>query len=197
MVQVVWELDNLERIGGHPVETAGMPQVVAAPGGRAVAFDGKKDAMFLGLHPLAGQWVFTMEAVFRPYPDGPEEQRFIHLQEDGADTRILFETRLRRKDRWFLDTFINQPSESLALLAQRHEHPIGPWYHAALVVDGRTMRHYVNGIQEMCEPFAFQPQKPGRTAIGVRMNRVSWFKGAIRTIRFTYGVLEPDAFLRI
>ena len=197
MEQVMWELDNLERIGGHVVEVAGTPGVIDVPGGRAIEFGGSGDAIFLDVHPLAGQGLFTMEAVFCPYPDGREEQRFIHLEENGSDTRVLFETRLWSPGRWFLDTFVNQPDGSLALFAKDHEHPIGPWYHGALVVDRHTMRHYLNGTEELCEPFDFKPQGPGRTAVGVRMNRVDWFRGAILTIRFTYGVLKPDDFLCI
>ncbi|MDA0745743.1 MAG: LamG domain-containing protein, partial [bacterium] len=178
MKQIVWEMDNLECIGGNSVEVVGTPEVIEGPGGKAIVFDGVGDALFLDVHPLAGERVFTMEAVFCPYADGPEEQRFVHLQEEGTENRILFETRLRPGNRWFMDTFINQPGKNLALFARDFEHPVGPWYHVALVVDGRTMRHYLNGEQELCEPLEYQPQTPGRTSLGVRMNRVSWFKGA-------------------
>jgi hypothetical protein len=32
----------------------------------------------------------------------------------------------------------------------------------------------------------------GRTSIGVRQNRVSWFKGAIAEVRFTPAALPAD-----
>jgi hypothetical protein len=33
-------------------------------------------------------------------------------------------------------------------------------------------------------------------ALGVRLNRVFWFKGAIRTVRFTHDALAPANFLK-
>ena len=42
----------------------------------------------------------------------------------------------------------------------------------------------------------FQPQKAGRSSIGMRMNRVNYFKGAIQLARFTRRALDPTEFLR-
>jgi hypothetical protein len=58
------------------------------------------------------------------------------------------------------------------------------------------MGHYVNGIEGMSGNLAFAPLGPGKTSIGVRMNRVFWFKGAILKIRFTPRVLRPEQFLK-
>ncbi len=192
-----WRIDNLETVGGHPITTLGAPKVIDAPGGRAVAFGGEGDALLLNTHPLVGLDRFTVEVLFRPDADGPVEQRFLHLQEDGSEDRLLFETRLPTPGQWFLDTFIKSGAHSHALFARTFLHPVGEWYHAALVFDGREMRHYLNGVQELAHEIAFTPLRAGKTSIGVRMNRVSWFKGAIRMIRFTDGVLEPEAFLKM
>jgi hypothetical protein len=78
-----------------------------------------------------------------------------------------------------------------------HSHPLGPWFHAALVVDGTRVRDYVNGIEEVTVPLAFQPHVGGRTSIGVRVNKLYWYKGAIRLARFTPRVLDPAEFLPI
>jgi len=64
------------------------------------------------------------------------------------------------------------------------------------VVDGKTFKHYVNGNLELAKEIAYSPQKDGRTSLGVRINKVYWFKGAIRTVRFTHGVLAPEQFLK-
>jgi len=56
------------------------------------------------------------------------------------------------------------------------------------------MGHFVNGELELSRPIEFAPQQPGRTSIGVRINEVSWFKGAIREIRFTPRGLSPEEF---
>ena len=43
----------------------------------------------------------------------------------------------------------------------------------------------------------FAGQGPGRASIGVRMNLVNYFKGAIRLARFTRRAVQPSEFLRI
>jgi hypothetical protein len=59
------------------------------------------------------------------------------------------------------------------------------------------MRHYINGVKELSAPIAvFTPPKAGRTSMGVRINKVYWFKGAIRQARFTRGALAPVEFLK-
>jgi hypothetical protein len=40
------------------------------------------------------------------------------------------------------------------------------------------------------------PQKAGQTSIGVRFNKVNYFKGAVRTARMTPHALQPAEFLR-
>lgn len=193
--QMVWQLDNLETIGGHPVEVVGEPQVIKTPEGKAMEFDGVDDAIFLDVHPLAGWDIFTVEVIFKPYPNGLRAQRFFHMQESDSKERVMFETRLTADNKWFLDTFIQSGDGKHTMYARDHTHPIGPWYHAAIVVDGKTFKHFVNGNLELVKEIGFAPQDPGRTSLGVRINKVYWFKGAIRTTRFTHGVLTPQEFL--
>ena len=192
----VWKIDNLKRIGGHEVQVIGNPHVVTMANGKAIEFNGRDDALFFDVHPLAGAKQFTVEVIFRPDPNGLAEQRFFHMQENGSEDRILFETRLTRDGRWFLDTFIKTGEGNHAQLAEQFKHPVGAWYHAALVVDGTQMRHYVNGKEEMATTINYRPQRAGRTSLGVRINKVYWFKGAIRTARFTRRALQPKEFLR-
>jgi hypothetical protein len=204
---VVWEFDNLKRLGGQPrsgVYSAappptvlGAPRVVDAHGGKAVEFDGKGDALLVPIHPLTGARAFTLELVFRPDADGLAEQRFFHLQEDGSANRILVETRLTGANQWYLDTFIKSGKTDQTLADPARTHPLGKWYHVALVFDGQEMRHYLNGKKELSARLpSFTPPGAGSTSIGVRMNRVYWFKGAIQTARFTRRALRPDEFLK-
>ncbi len=193
--QVVWRINNLKQIGGHNVRVAGNPRVIDAAERKAVEFDGRDDALFLDVHPLAGAKQFTVEVIFRPDAGGRAEQRFFHMQENGSDDRVLFETRLTGDGQWFLDTFIKSGKGDYILFAEKFKHPVSRWYHAAIVVDGEEMRHYVNGKLEMSTKIAYQPQRAGKTSLGVRINKVYWFKGAIRTARFTRRVLEPKEFL--
>lgn len=192
---ITWKIDNLNMIGGHKVTVLGQPRMVDTPEGKAIEFDGVDDGLVVDHHPLAGVKEFTAEVIFRPTLDGPKEQRFFHLQETGRENRILFETRLDGPQ-WFLDTYIKSGTADATLFADGFKHPIGPWYQAAIIVDGKTMKHYVNGKLELEKPLVFEPQGAGQTSIGVRHNRVFWYKGAIRAARFTPRVLTPDQFLK-
>lgn len=193
---IVWNLDNLESIGGHRVTVVGKPRVIATERGKAIEFDGRGDGLFVDANPLAGLKQFTAEVIFRPAAGGPKEQRFLHFQPDGSDDRVLFETRLPADGRWFLDTYLQTGPRNRTLFADKFAHPLGTWHHAALVVDGKTMRHYVDGKQELAGDIELAPLAAGQTSIGVRFNRVYWFQGAIHQIRVTPAVLEPTAFLQ-
>ena len=70
-----WKVDNVDKIGGQEVTVSGHPQIIEAPGGKAIAFDGVGDSLLLNANPLAGAEAFTLEAVFRPDAGGAKEQR--------------------------------------------------------------------------------------------------------------------------
>jgi Concanavalin A-like lectin/glucanases superfamily len=192
---VTWTIDNLKKIGGQPVTVIGNPQVIKVAGGKAVVFDGVDDGLLVKTNPVAGAQAFTVEAVFRPDAGGAAEQRWFHVQEETSDDRILLETRLVGKE-WFLDTFIKSGANSRPLFAENFKHPLGEWYHVALVYDGTTMRHYVDGKEELSGALTIEPLSAGSTSMGVRMNRVFWFKGAIRKARFTGRALTPKEFMK-
>ena len=195
--QVIWHIDNITSIHGHTTTVLGSPKIIETLKGKAVEFDGKKDALFVDIHPLEGIKTFTVEVIFRPDTGGLAEQRFFHLQEDGSDNRILFETRLIGENKWSLDTFIKSGETAQTLLDEKFIHSVGEWYNVTLVFDGREMRHYVNGVNELsAEISSFTPPVKGQTSIGVRINKVYWFKGAIRMARFTPQVLSPEDFLK-
>lgn len=189
----VWNIDSLETIGGHPVEVLGDPQLIDTPAGPAIAFDGDEDALFLPVHPLAGAETFTWEVIFRPDSGGGIEQRFFHLQVEGVEDRLLFETRLSETD-WHLDAFASAGG-SQPLINPAKTFPLDRWYHIAQVYDGTTYSAYVNGELQASAEVDLLPQGEGRTSIGVRINLVDYFKGAVRQARFTKRVLTPAEFL--
>jgi hypothetical protein len=191
----VWTFDRLDRIGGHPATVLGNPKVIDAPIGKAIEFDGIDDALFLEVHPLAGAKTFTWEAIFRP-DGGSREQRWFHLQENGSDNRMLFEIRVDG-DQWFLDSYGHSATGNRALMNKNSLHPVGAWYHVAAVYDGKTFSNYVNGVQQGAAEIELAPQGPGRSAIGVRINLVNYFKGAIHSARFTRRALSPSEFLKV
>lgn len=195
-----WTFDRLDQIGGHKTTVLGNPNVIDTPVGKAVEFDGVDDALFVDVHPLAGAKTFTWEAVFRP-DGGQVEQRWFHLNESpatGVDTenRMLFEIRVIN-GQWCLDAFVKTGTASKALLDRTKLQPLGEWYHVAAVYDGREFRSYINGVQDGAAELSLGPQGPGRASVGVRINKVFYFKGAVAQARFTHGALSPGEFLKL
>jgi hypothetical protein len=198
-----WNFDRTDKLGGHATTVLGKPKVIKTPAGKAVEFDGKQDALFVDVHPLAGAETFTWEVIFRPDADGAPEQRFFHLQEKdpktGGDTdaRMLFEIRIIN-GKWCLDSFTNSGAGKAqkALMDRTRLFPLGEWYHVAQVYDGKQYRNYVNGAQVGFADIHLTPQGPGHSSAGVRINKVDYFKGAIRTARFTRQALTPEEFLK-
>ena len=191
-----WGLDNLKKIGGHKIDILGQPKVIKTDNGKAIEFDGVDDGLFIETNPLAGAKAFTIEAWFRPDTDGPAEQRWLHVEDlENVESRAMIETRVS-KDLWFLDTFLKSGDNRLPLYAENFKHPTGRWYHVALVYDGAEMRHYINRKLELSGKIAMKPFGRGRVSIGVRQNKVFWFRGAVRKIRFSHEALRPEQFLK-
>lgn len=196
---VVWTFDRLENIGGHKTTVVGEPRIVESPIGKAVEFDGLDDALFIDNHPLAGAAAFTIEAIFRP-DGGEREQRWFHLSErdpaTGADTdnRLLFEIRVVDGE-WYLDSYSQSGAANKTLMNKAARHPLGAWYHVATVYDGQEVSNYVNGVRQGAAAVQLAPHGPGHTSVGTRINKVSFFKGAVRLARFTRRALSPGEFL--
>lgn len=197
-----WRFDRLDAIGGHATHILGNPQIIDTPVGKAMQFNGVSDGIFVGDHPLAGAATYTWEVIFRPDADGPEAQRFFHLQEEdpatGADTmnRMLFEIRIVT-GQWCLDSFASSGEATRTLLNCNLLHPLGRWYRVTAVYDGKTLRNYVDDELQGEGPLDLKPQMQGHSSIGVRINKVYWFKGAVLMARMTPRVLKPAEFLEL
>jgi hypothetical protein len=191
---VTWKINALDKIGGQTAAKLGRPQLISTADGKAVLFNGVDAGLVVNTNPVAGAAAFTVEAVFRPDAGGTTEQRWFHIQEAANDNRVLLEIRLKG-DQWFLDSFIKSGENKLTLYSENFKHKAGEWYHVALVFDGTTMRHFVDGKEELSGALVILPLGRGTTSIGVRMNRVFWFKGAVRKARFTRRALTPREFM--
>jgi len=212
-LQTTWTFDRLDKIGGIATKVEGHPKVIDSPLGKAVEFSGVDDALFIDQHPLAGAQTFTFEAIFRPDGGNDFAQRWFHLAERDVNTgrlapegypqnpdtnaRFLFE--LRTKDgQWWLDAFVTGAGYRSLLLFEDKKHPVGQWYHVAQTYDGKVHRSYVNGVLQGELPLsAYKPMGPGAASVGTRINRVNYFKGALRQARFTPRALTPDQFLKL
>jgi len=195
-----WTFDRLDRIGGHNITVLGHPHVIDTPIGKAIEFNGTDDGLVFPVHPLAGAAAFTWEAIFRP-DGGNAEQRWFHLEElpaDGSDTnnRMLFEIRVV-DGKWCLDAFNKSGARQKALLNRQHLHELGKWYHVAAVYDGHEFRSYIDGEPDGAAEIELAPQAEGHASVGVRINRLFYFKGAVRMARFTRRALAPNEFLKI
>jgi Concanavalin A-like lectin/glucanases superfamily len=194
--------DRLDKIGGHPATALGHPRVIGTPLGKAVQFNGVDDALYIDTHPLAGAETFTVEAFFRPDRGGAPEQRWFHMAEQDpatkkdTDVRLMFEIRVI-DGRWCLDSFANAGGGSRALMNRQLLHPLDTWHHVAMVYDGKEFRNYVDGVLEGKGEVKLVPQGQGHTSVGVRINRVNYFKGAVRQARFSRRALAPEEFMKL
>ena len=201
---IVWTADSLPGI----LETCGAPQRISTPAGAALHFDGEDDGLFLDAVPVAGMEALTLELVFRQESGSAFEQRFLHI--GTMDRRILFETRALPDGTWYFDAFVNlgtpdptpedpRPQRrSAVLIDETLRHPADRWHTLALTASADGLVSYVDGIEQCRNPLAFSALIPaeGCTSLGVRQNRVCWFKGDIFKLRVTPRVLDPADFLQ-
>lgn len=196
--EVIWRLGELAQVGGYRTTIEGAPRVVAGPNGSAIEFDGRRDGLFIASPTLRGATAFTVEILFRPDEGGLREQRFFHLQ-DKAGARAMIETRLDGRGHWWLDTFLTSgaPRAGVALIDPARQHPTGRWTWAALRFDGQRVAHFVNGTKEVEQPAKFAGFGECLLSLGVRQNKVHWFKGAIAEVRFHDVALPDDRLQRV
>lgn len=196
--ETLWRLDSVGSVGGHAVTVLGTPRVVDADRAKAMVFDGAGDGLLVPSIPFAGAGQFTIEILFRPDEGGLPEQRFLHAQDEKGG-RALIETRLDGKGGWWLDTYLatGTPLTGLALIDPKRVHATGRWYWAALRYDGKTLAHFVNGEKEREGEVRFEPLGSGVVSLGVRQNKVYWFKGAIREVRFHSEAVPVESLQRV
>jgi hypothetical protein len=201
--QVTWRFDNMAALGGHATKVLGHPQVIETPMGKAIAFNGVDDALFAGVHPLAGAETWTWEMIFKPDADGRPEQRVFHLQsidpatgEDVAEERMLFEIRIV-KGEWCLDSFATSGGQRLPLLNCEKRYPFGQWYRVTTVYDGKILKNYVGDELQGEGEVKLVPQRPGHLSVGVRINLKDYYKGAIFETRFTRLALGVGDFMKM
>ena len=187
----IWKLGNIKSIGGLEPVVIGEPKALAEDSEKGLVFNGKDTGLEFSSNPIAGLSQFTIEVFIAPDPAGEPEQRFLHI-EDEKGGRALMEIRLKDGS-WALDTFLATKMSRLPLFDGTKAHPAGKWTWVALVYDGKTMRHFINGEKELEGVVDFPPSASGKMSLGVRLNRVYWYKGAISEVRFHPSALEgPD-----
>ncbi len=206
--QEIWRFDQTASLGGHTTKVLGAPKVIDSEIGKAVAFNGVDDALFVGVHPLAGATTWTWEMIFKPDADGKPEQRIFHLQSvdpaTGADIpneRMLFEIRIHPgadgKPQWCLDSFATAGGQSRTLLNCEKLHPFGKWYRVTAVYDGKMLHNYVGDELQGEGELNLPPERPGRASVGTRIDLRDYYKGAMYEARFTRKALDVPDFLKL
>lgn len=180
---IEWTISGFLYKEFQDVQISGNPKIVNSPYGKAVYFNGVDDAFFLNEMPLKDMEEFTVEMIFNPEVNSPFEQRVVHMGEISGN-RMLLEIRVVDNS-WYFDGFVASGENKLALINEKLIHPLGQWYHVALVVTENSLSTYVNGELELTESFSFNSIQTGQSSVGVRLNQRSWFKGSIYKIKVT------------
>ena len=175
----------------------GNPTIKAEGKDSSIYFNGTNDGLIISTIPIEGWSEFSIEVLFKPDADGAPAPRFIHF-EDTALNRGTFELRLTKDGQWYFDAFLKngKTNKGLALIDSTKLHPANRWYWAALIFDGKKMYSYINGQKELEGEIDFQPMTTGNISLGVRLNKVNWFKGQIGEIRFHHAKLDAKTLQR-
>ena len=174
------------------ITVLGSPKLIDSPYGKAVYFDGVDDGILCDEMPLNNFAEYTIEMFIR-FDGGNHEQRYFHAGTMRQD-RSLMEMR-SNANTWYLDGMFESKTKWVVLMDSTSVHPLGEWYHIALAVKDGKQATFVNGQKELEGNVDFAPITEGATSIGVRQNKVSWFKGAIYKIRVTNKFLSSDEFM--
>ena len=194
---ITWDLKSTASIGGHHPTILGKPVIKTEGKNSAIYFNGVNDGLVVPFIPIEGWQKFTIEVLFKPDSDGPIAPRFIHF-EDTLKNRGTFELRLTKDAQWYFDGFLKngKTNKGVTLIDSTKLHPANQWYWAALVYDGSKMYSYINGKKELEGEMEFPPMTKGDLSLGVRLNKVNWFKGQIRKILFHPTVIDPNKLQR-
>ncbi|MCC5806041.1 MAG: hypothetical protein JJU00_06895 [Opitutales bacterium] len=179
-----WRFDNPATLHARAVQWHGAPSLAHDPAeGPCIAFGGSGDALVLPGNPVAGLPAFFIEARVRPMADGPEEQRFLHIQCDNSADRALLELRSTPRG-WYGDVFLCTGGRECFLNDPEHLHPFGHWATLRLEYTGKELAQVCNGTEELRAGAGSGALGPGQTSVGRRLNGISPFHGRIAWIRF-------------
>jgi len=180
--RIVWTPRQLLR--SKPL-TLGRPILKGFGPGRSIEFNGLEDGLILPAIPFQNWPATIIELTFRPDRDGSKEPRILHAEDEDGN-RVTLEARLTKDGHWYPDVFLKNgiTGERQTLMDSSRRYRTNAWYKIALSWDGTNMQCFVNGQQTGEGRISMYPFASGNIALGMRLNRVNPFKGAIRRIRF-------------
>ncbi|WP_192820353.1 LamG-like jellyroll fold domain-containing protein [Rufibacter sp. LB8] len=189
MKAVTWPVNALSGLGGYVTDVIGSPTIIQTENGKpAVQFDGADDGLLVQGNPIAGAQEFSIEVEFKPTAAWPanKEQRFLHIEDlTEGKRRVLLELRLNNRNQWYADFFLRHENGSKVLIDSTKTHPVGEWATMKLTYKDRQLKGYVNGILETQAEMDYLPiPATASVSLGTRMDKRSWFNGAIRRVTF-------------
>ena len=194
---VVWKFDRLDSIGGHKTTVLGEPKVIDSPVGKASS-------------SMASMMVCSSTITRSPAPKLlPGKPSSAPMAVNGSSDGFISASRIptpaptletacslksgSSMKHGILTASTKSGTEDATLMNRNALHPLGAWYHVASVYDGKEFRNYVNGVQEGAASVYLAAHGPGHASVGMRINKVSYFKGAVHLARFTRKALSPFA----
>lgn len=200
---ILWQIDSLTEIGGHPVTVSGNPQLVDTELGTAVQFDGEEDLLLVDHNPIGGAKEFTVEVLFKQAPSYPYNTtpRFIHIQdpEDQAHKRLMIELRVNAQNMCYMDAYLNTDLGGIPLMDSTLLHHTNKWQHIAVTYQDSVLSTYFNGKKELNGKIGYHQtviNPKGKVSIGGRMNHKHYFQGQIKALKVSKRALEPAEFMR-
>lgn len=195
--KTIWTLDRLEHIGGYVPEQWGTPLLQVLGIEKVIGFDGIDDGLVMPVIPVEGCNAFGIEILVKPSADGPATPRILHF-EDSLLNRGTIELRLTKDGKWYADVFLKNGrlNKGVTLMDSTLLHETDRWYSIALVYDGKKMSSYVGGRKELEADMEFPPVSNGRLSLGVRLNKMNWFKGQIGHVIFYKGEVSAQELRR-
>jgi len=119
------------------------------------------------------------------YFRGEDESQWKLLRANMTENTYLLEGDVFADGRYYFRVTASDRPSNPAEFARNTELISTP-----VVYDGKVLRHFINGEKEMEGPVDFPPSASGKMSLGVRLNRVYWYKGAIGEVRFHPRALE-------
>lgn len=200
-LQTLWNINTIDKIGDFSVLPLNVFPTIK--GNKYLLFNGIDNALLIKGNPLGTASAFTIEVIIKPdssLNSANVEQRFLHIGKSAGDkARILLELRLLKRQKWDLDVYLSSETSSITMIdttREEHLYQTGKWYNVTLVYGNQNVLCYINGVKEFSGRTEFHPLPDAQISIGARQNPRSWFKGGIKTIRFTGRALKPEEFLK-
>jgi len=193
-----WPIDSITRLGDQPISAIDSPTVTSSSPGTVVCFDGSNDGLLSPGNPIAGLSRFTLQLLLRPVGDDANP-RILHIQSPvSAARRLMMELRTNGAGQFHGYARFSWNTLAVALQDTQALHDLGQWTWFAVSYDGRTMRLFMNGVEEAngTSDLAFGPMDDGPMSLGMRQSANYFFHGCLGRLIVSDVALDPAALQR-